>query len=68
MTRQERIVALVDGSVYSASVCAHAAWIAGRTGAPVELIHVLGWRLMTMRAPSRSAPSTSGIRAGPSPP
>lgn len=40
----EKIIALVDGSVYSASVCDHAAWIAGRTGAPVELLHVLGRR------------------------
>jgi len=45
MTGQpQKIVALVDGSIYSASVCEHAAWIAGRTGAPVELIHVLGRR------------------------
>lgn len=42
--QQQKIVALVDGSIYSASVCEHAAWIAGRTGAPVELIHVLGRR------------------------
>lgn len=40
----EKIVALVDGSIYSASVCDHAAWISQRTGAPVELIHVLGRR------------------------
>jgi nucleotide-binding universal stress UspA family protein len=44
MTQQQKIVALVDGSIYSASVCEHAAWIASRTGAPVELIHVLGRR------------------------
>lgn len=45
MTNQpQKIVALVDGSIYSTSVCDHAAWIAGRTGAPVELIHVLGRR------------------------
>lgn len=45
MTQQpQKIVALVDGSVYSASLCDHAAWIALRTGAPVELIHVLGRR------------------------
>ncbi|MFZ5752399.1 MAG: universal stress protein [Pseudomonadota bacterium] len=44
MTQQQKIVALVDGSIYSASVCDHAAWIASRTGAPVELIHVLGRR------------------------
>ncbi|MFU8897644.1 nucleotide-binding universal stress UspA family protein [Roseinatronobacter thiooxidans] len=40
----QKIVALVDGSVYSASVCDHAAWISQRTDAPVELIHVLGRR------------------------
>lgn len=45
MTDQpQKIVALVDGSIYSASVCDHAAWIASRTGAPVELLHVLGRR------------------------
>lgn len=41
MTQQQKIVALVDGSIYSTSVCEHAAWIAGRSGAPVEVIHVL---------------------------
>ncbi|WP_297778514.1 universal stress protein [uncultured Roseovarius sp.] len=40
----DKIIALVDGSIYSASVCEHAAWIAQRTGAPVELLHVLGRR------------------------
>ncbi len=45
MTEQsQKIIALVDGSTYSASVCDHAAWISQRTGAPVELIHVLGRR------------------------
>jgi nucleotide-binding universal stress UspA family protein len=40
----QKIIALVDGSIYSASVCDHAGWISQRTGAPVELIHVLGRR------------------------
>lgn len=40
----QKIIALVDGSIYSASVCRHAAWIAQRSGAPVELLHVLGRR------------------------
>jgi nucleotide-binding universal stress UspA family protein len=40
----QKIIALVDGSIYSASVCDHAAWISRRTSAPVELIHVLGRR------------------------
>jgi nucleotide-binding universal stress UspA family protein len=40
----EKIVALIDGSIYSKSVCENAAWIAGRTGTHVELLHVLGRR------------------------
>lgn len=41
-----KLIALVDGSVYSRSVCEHAAWIAARAGegARVELLHVLGRR------------------------
>lgn len=55
----EKIVALVDGSIYSESVCDHAAWIGRRTGAPVELIHVLGRR----EAPEKTDLSGS-IRLG----
>ncbi len=40
----KKIVALVDGSIYSRSVCENAAWIASRLGAAVELLHVLGRR------------------------
>ncbi|MBO9454487.1 universal stress protein [Paracoccus sp. R12_1] len=40
----EKITALVDASLYAASVCEHAAWISQRTGAPVQLLHVLGRR------------------------
>lgn len=39
-----KIIAFVDGSVYSESVCHHVAWAAGRMGAEVELYHVLGRR------------------------
>ncbi len=39
-----KIIALVDGSAYSKSVCDHAAWIASRGGYEVELMHVLGRR------------------------
>ena len=39
-----KIIALVDGSVYSKSVCENAAWIARRIDAPVEVLHVLGRR------------------------
>jgi len=39
-----KIIALVDGSVYSESVCDHAAWVATRKGAAVEVLHILGRR------------------------
>lgn len=40
----EKIVALVDASLYAPSVCEHAAWISQRTGTPVEILHVMGRR------------------------
>ncbi|MFH1805974.1 MAG: universal stress protein [Pseudomonadota bacterium] len=38
------LIALIDGSVYSQSVCDHASWVAKQTNASVELIHVMGRR------------------------
>lgn len=35
------IIAVIDGSSYSTSVCEHAAWVANRAGADIEVIHVL---------------------------
>lgn len=40
----DKIIVLVDGSIYSRSVCEHAAWAAARTGVPIQLVHVLGRR------------------------
>ncbi|WP_330448510.1 universal stress protein [Paracoccus marcusii] len=53
----DKIIALVDGSVYAASVCEHAGWLAARSGMPVELLHVLGRRSPPRRrtCPARSA-------------
>ena len=39
-----RIITFVDASVYADSVCDHAAWVAKRMSADVELVHVLGRR------------------------
>lgn len=39
-----KILALVDGSIYSESVCRHTAWIAARLNASVDVMHVLGRR------------------------
>lgn len=36
------LMALIDGSSYSQSVCDHAAWFAKRSAGAVEIIHVLG--------------------------
>jgi nucleotide-binding universal stress UspA family protein len=46
-----KILALIDGSAYSQSVCDLAAWAATRTSAEVELLHVLG-RRETASAPT----------------
>lgn len=37
----KKIIALIDGSIYARSVCDYAAWIASRSGAAVEPVHVL---------------------------
>lgn len=39
-----KILAMIDGSVYSQSVCDHVAWVAGNRSLRVELVHVLGRR------------------------
>src|SRR3546814_10796916 len=39
-----KLIALVDGSTYSKSVCDHVAWAAKRCSAQVELLHILGRR------------------------
>jgi nucleotide-binding universal stress UspA family protein len=39
-----KLLALVDGSIYSQSICDYTAWIGLRTSASVELLHVLGRR------------------------
>ncbi|MCB0132878.1 MAG: universal stress protein [Caldilineaceae bacterium] len=39
-TTNQAVLACVDGSVYTDSICAHAAWAAQRLDAPVRLLHV----------------------------
>ncbi len=57
-----KFIALVDGSVYAKSVCDHAAWIAGRTGSAVEVLHVLGRREMTTAPSNLSGSIALGAR------
>ncbi|MFC6689506.1 universal stress protein [Jhaorihella thermophila] len=54
-----KIIALVDGSIYSESVCHLSAWIAQRTKSPVEIIHVLG-----RREPPEKADLSAALRLG----
>ena len=42
-----KLIAFIDGSTYSQSVCDHTAWIAKRTDAEVEILHVLGRRSLS---------------------
>jgi len=39
-----KIISLVDGSIYSRSVCEHTAWAASQLDAGVEIMHVIGRR------------------------
>ncbi len=44
MQTVNKVLAFIDGSDYAKSVCDHAAWIATRTDASIEVMHVLGRR------------------------
>ena len=46
----DRIVALIDNSIYTQSVCEHAAWAARCCGWPVQLVHVIGRREAVRKA------------------
>ncbi len=58
-----KLVALVDGSAYTQSVCDHAAWVARRTDAAVELLHVLGRREVASAPTNLSGNITLGARS-----
>jgi nucleotide-binding universal stress UspA family protein len=58
-----KLIALVDGSTYTQSVCDHAAWAARRTGAAVELLHVLGRRETASAPANLSGNITLGARS-----
>ncbi len=60
-----KIIALVDGSIYSQSVCDHAAWIAkhtGPAGSAVEVLHVLGRRQTACASANLSGNIALGAR------
>jgi nucleotide-binding universal stress UspA family protein len=58
-----KLIALVDGSVYSRSVCDHAAWIAKRSGSPIEVFHILGRREIASAPADLSGSIALGARS-----
>ena len=57
-----KLIALVDGSLYSHSVCDLAAWIAEREEAAIELLHVIGRRQAEGGAANLSGSIALGAR------
>ncbi len=57
------LIALIDGSIYAASVCEHAAWLATRLGARTTLLHVLGRRETQSTPADRSGAIKLGARS-----
>lgn len=59
-----KLLAVIDGSVYSASVCEHAAWIAGHSAdASVDVVHVLGRRNVSSEPSNLSGSIGLGARS-----
>lgn len=42
-----KLIAFIDGSIYSESVLDHAAWVANTIGASVDVVHIIGRRETT---------------------
>ncbi|MGB0844807.1 MAG: universal stress protein [Alphaproteobacteria bacterium] len=60
--KSQKITALLDGSVYSKSVCDHAIWLANRLNSSVELLHVLGRRDVSSQPSNLSGSIGLGAR------
>lgn len=58
-----QLIAVIDGSVYSESVCDHTAWIAKASGASVALVHVLGRRDVSSEPANLSGSIGLGARS-----
>lgn len=58
-----RIMGLIDGSIYTQSVCDHIGWIAERAPASVELLHVIVRRDPTTQAQNLSGNIGLGARS-----
>ncbi|MEQ8651283.1 MAG: universal stress protein [Kiloniellales bacterium] len=59
----QKLLAFIDASIYSKSVCDHAGWIAQKTGAEVDLFHVIGRRETGESRQNLSGNITLGARS-----
>lgn len=57
------LIAVIDGSAYSASVCEHAAWIAKRAGSEIDVVHILGRRSVSSEPANLSGSIGLGARS-----
>ena len=57
-----KIIALVDGSIYSESVCEYASWISSRTSSSVDILHVLARHTASARSQNLSGNIALGAR------
>jgi len=62
MEIKHNIIALIDGSSYTESVCSHAAWVCDRIDASVNVIHVLGRRQVSSEPADLSGSIGLGAR------
>lgn len=58
-----KLLAVIDGSAYSASVCEHAAWIAEFSPTEVDVVHVLGRRNVSSEPSNLSGSIGLGARS-----
>jgi len=58
-----KLIAAIDGSDYSASVCEHAAWISGHAEVDVHVVHVLGRRDVSSEPSNLSGSIGLGARS-----
>ncbi len=58
-----KLLAVIDGSIYSASVCEHAAWIAEQSPTDIEVVHVLGRRDVSSEPSNLSGSIGLGARS-----
>lgn len=58
-----KLIAVIDGSAYSTSVCEHAAWIAMRSNSEIDVVHVLGRRNVSSEPSNLSGSIGLGARS-----